>query len=211
MWPANINTFDLEMLKMPRIPAICRSCQTIFPTAAIGVSGGMGGGVTVNMVNSSAGPCPNCGAMGDILDGTYNVGREFIELVSAPNSTVETLQRLGILFQRARDQNLDREEVAKAVEQEFPQYDKVAALIRANLWPFLTFLVALIALIYQLNADVSSNTYINDVDIDVEVIIEESFNSLYKSEPLNTADIIEPQTIDAEDDSDNLDATSSER
>ncbi len=51
---------------MPKIPAICEKCKTMF-AASISI-----GGRNNVFKNCSAGPCPNCGGNGVILDGVYS-------------------------------------------------------------------------------------------------------------------------------------------
>lgn len=174
----------------PKMPAICDNCQKVFATIIEMKPGG-----NASFIGNTAGPCPKCGGIGYIPDSTYSGGDEFINLIFAPSSTIQTLRRLGLLLQDARDNNLGKEEVAQAIEQELPEYSRIAQVFRTtNLFvPFMTIVIMFIFGILQLMNDGSGDTYINEVNINVEQTLEFCFNSIFNDESVTISDISLPE------------------
>ena len=77
---------------MPAVPAVCGYCGTIFTTGAIlgpGVSG-------INFIDSVS-PCPKCGKLGQIPDGTYSAIGNALEIlvgVGDAEASVAALTRM---------------------------------------------------------------------------------------------------------------------
>ena len=74
---------------MPDLPAFCESCGVAFPSGYFfeDVTG-------LTLSGAQSGPCPNCGGMGTVPDGVYNVIDRTIEIVAAPAHSREQWQRL---------------------------------------------------------------------------------------------------------------------
>ncbi|MEN0015550.1 MAG: hypothetical protein AAGC46_19435, partial [Solirubrobacteraceae bacterium] len=62
------------------IPAFCQRCGAIFPSG-FAVANVVG----LTLQGNLAGPCPRCGGMGEVIQGTFNVIGNAIELVSGPD------------------------------------------------------------------------------------------------------------------------------
>jgi hypothetical protein len=70
--------------------------------------------------------CPYCGGSAYIPDGVYKRVGDAIALLSAPEVTLETLQRLQQIFVDARENTMDVDIVAAAIKHEVPSLRKLA-------------------------------------------------------------------------------------
>ena len=100
---------------MVNLPAVCDSCGTVFKS---GFS--FSGGGTVVSIGSSSGPCPNCGGFGHIPDGTYKIIENIIEVLSAPQRTLDELERLSELLKDSKENKITNEELNDKTEEEIP-------------------------------------------------------------------------------------------
>ena len=102
---------------MPAIPAVCDTCGTVFSSGIYGEKT-----TSVTLVGNTAGPCPRCGDMGHVPDGTFSFTEDTIELLQGPQRTVSELQRLAEILRQARERNASTEEVAETIRRESPQF-----------------------------------------------------------------------------------------
>ncbi|MGX4607870.1 PAAR domain-containing protein [Priestia megaterium] len=51
---------------MPMLSAVCDNCKSSFPSG-ISIEGSK-----ITLLGNTAGPCPKCGSIGRIIDGTFN-------------------------------------------------------------------------------------------------------------------------------------------
>lgn len=106
---------------MVNLPAVCNKCGSIFPS---GVAAN--GGVTITIMSSKSGPCPVCGGMGDIPDGTYRVIENIIEVLSAPDRTIYELKRLSEILDQAKKEEISKKELVEEAEKTIP---KISSLL----------------------------------------------------------------------------------
>ena len=92
---------------MPNLPAFCDSCDTIFPSGFF-----FDHASNVTLSGNKAGPCPKCKAMGSIPDGVFNFVGGVIEVLSAPQITIDRLRRLASLIEE-----LKKDPTAKALQK----------------------------------------------------------------------------------------------
>ncbi|MGN6815507.1 MAG: hypothetical protein ACTHK3_05410 [Solirubrobacterales bacterium] len=100
---------------MAMVPAICDSCGVIW--GAEGVIGGTGA-TNIQITGSKVGPCPNCGSMGSIPDGIYDLQDDALKVVKAAGTTEENLQGLISLLESLRESEASSAEVIETVERE---------------------------------------------------------------------------------------------
>jgi hypothetical protein len=112
---------------MPELPAICRSCGTVFGSSVV-----LENTRDTTFVGSTSGPCPNCEGIGEIPDGVYSVAGEVINVLALSQTSRDRIERIADILRDARARNADPEEVATAVERESPQ---LANVIRTLLIP----------------------------------------------------------------------------
>lgn len=134
------------------LPAICDNCGMVFRS---GIAGG--GGATITMVNSKAGPCPNCGAVGSIPDGTYRLIENVIEVLSAPQRTVKELERLSATLENARNRKYSSQQLEEEIKKEAPELSSLTELLpktkeekRSDVKYFITTILAVLNIIIPL-------------------------------------------------------------
>lgn len=99
------------------LPAICDNCNTVF-------SSGIGGdpGATFISISNKAGPCPVCGSLGTIPNGTYAIINDIEATLSVDNGKdVFKLQR--ILNTTSKQDTIPT--IQNKIKKETPQYEKI--------------------------------------------------------------------------------------
>jgi hypothetical protein len=86
-----------EQPATPIIPAFCATCDTIFPSGFA-----LSNSKNSKMRGNTTGPCPNCGSMGRILDGTYDVLGQELTYRGDDNRLMEIFKRAVTENIRAR-------------------------------------------------------------------------------------------------------------
>lgn len=152
---------------MPDMPAVCDNCGTIFPSGYF-----VENATNITFADDTSGPCPSCGAMGHVPDGTFNFTEDTIQLLQGPQRTISVLERLAEILQGARERNASAEEVRQTIQQETPELAPLANLLpqtRAELYAF----IAIIRTTIKILLDTANTQQINipDVDIDSEQVI----------------------------------------
>lgn len=129
---------------MDFVPAICDKCGTIFSS---GFPVGRG---TTLFEGNKAGPCPNCRSMGHVPDGVYSFVDGAIKLLQGPERTVSELKRLSVILQSVKTRGATREEVRAALKDELREISEIGDVLpktRAELYAFITLLIAIITLL----------------------------------------------------------------
>jgi SEC-C motif len=156
------------------VPAFCDTCGAVF-RSGIAVDNS----TNITFVGNRAGPCPVCGGMGHIPDGVFNFVGNTIEILSAPQRTVDELSRLATILREAREKKRSPEEVAQTIRKELPELSGLADLLpktRAELYAFLALIVAVVALLSQSgggdskSTNITVNQTINQVFIETEKV-----------------------------------------
>lgn len=143
---------------MARIPAYCSNCGLLFPSgiAATNVKNLTLAGNKQN--------CPRCGHMAGIVDGVFNVADDLIEVIKAPDFTVEVLQKLQVLVSQPINTNDDVEAIAKSADLLHPGFGK--AVRKANIhgvWLFLIAAVLALSKCVSMNMEVDVNKLIDQI------------------------------------------------
>lgn len=94
------------------LPAVCRNCDLIFTTQGIGIEDSIG-----SSSGSMVGPCPRCGGLGDVLDGTFEARGAVLEFLDGPRWSRDALERLRVAAERASSVVEDNPELAAAFIQ----------------------------------------------------------------------------------------------
>lgn len=124
---------------MPSIPALCKVCGNLFP------SGYDFGNIQHLTLNSNSTTCPNCRSTVALVDGVFNIIGNTAEVLSAPETTYAELQKIETLIQQLRKQQIQSEEIVKAIEKEVPRVApliKNARLANVDISGLLTILLA---------------------------------------------------------------------
>lgn len=154
------------------VPAFCNTCGAVF-RSGIAVENSRG----IVFAGNQAGPCPLCGGMGHIPDGVFNFVENTIEILSAPQRTVDELSRLARILHEAREKKQSPETIAQSIRKELPGLSGLVDLFpksRAELYAFLALIVAVITLISESSGgsgkatNITVNQTINQVLVQTE-------------------------------------------
>lgn len=149
-----------------RIPAFCDTCGTIFP------SGFNVGGETVTLIGNRSGPCPACGGMGRVPDGIFSTIGNMIQILSAPQQTIDDLSRLNTILHEAREKKEEPDVATQQIRKLFPALADMLPRDRTEFLAYLTIIIMVINLIIQSVRDTNSvmtvtvNQTINHIYID---------------------------------------------
>jgi len=122
---------------MASIPAICetKDCNTVFPSA-YSVSNSR----NISFHDCKSSPCPKCGGIGRIPDGTYDVIEESIFASLNSASDISVLQKIQKTIARDLKRNKSPKNITKTLKKSFPEHNQLWALIPKNkkdaLWYF---------------------------------------------------------------------------
>lgn len=171
------------------IPAFCDSCGTAFPSG-IAVSGRVTG---LTLQNNLSGPCPRCGGMGRVLEGTFDFIDGVLKVLSSPQRTVDDLRRLAHILGDVRRGDIDEEEAVRRVGATIPQLYRLLLAGDGRLLNRLMLLVAVIGVLLQaFGVDRGQTNVTNNFTISVgqpisqeqaETITDEVFRRLCQPAP----------------------------
>ncbi|WP_287032975.1 hypothetical protein [Methylophilus sp.] len=151
---------------MPDVPAFCNRCGTAFPS---GLS--FNNSYNIKIRNVISGPCPKCGAMGTVPDGVFNFIDDTIEILSAPQTTIDDLHRLSEIIEQAKRFKYSAAYLSAQIEQEVPNLISLRSFLpkdATQLAAYLAVLVSIIALI------VTSQSNGTNVSITINNVIEKT-------------------------------------
>ena len=160
---------------MPSIPAFCDSCGIPFPSGFF-----FENSFNVTLSGNRSGPCPNCGGMGHVPDGVFNFIGSTIEILSAPQRTIEELSRLTQIIREARAKQQSTEQVSERIKQELPGLSLLADLLpknRGELYGFLAVMIAAIQLLTQ------SPQPAQNITINVSQVVERTLANAPTAKP----------------------------
>jgi SEC-C motif len=130
---------------MTRVPAVCDTCGSFFPSP-IEVSNSS----NITFAGNKVGPCPRCGGMGHIPDGTYNFIGNTIEVLSGPKRSRSDLERLAEILRSARNRGATAEQVREQVKKEVPELSSLTDALpktRAELYAFVAIILTVLTLL----------------------------------------------------------------
>ncbi|MGR2767352.1 SEC-C metal-binding domain-containing protein [Photobacterium ganghwense] len=160
---------------MPMIPAFCDTCGTPFSSGIF-----IEHCAHVTLKGNRSGPCPNCGGMGSVPDGVFNILGNVIEILSAPSRTLEQLKKYTQIINEAKEDNLSTEQVKKRIDSELPELSGITQFLpktRSDLYAFLSLILAALSYITTLVDNDDSVT-----SQQVEEIMEKSIQKLLQKE-----------------------------
>jgi len=110
--------------------------------------------------------------MGSVIDGVFNVVGDVIEILSAPQRTIESLNKLSNIFKEAANKNETSEEIATKIHEQVPELSPIARYMPKNateLVAWLTFVLLAMQTISQLGKDETP-----DINIILNQAVEQS-------------------------------------
>jgi uncharacterized protein YchJ len=98
---------------MSDLVAFCENnqCGAIFPVPNI-----FGGNFDVELVGNVYGPCPICGGVGSIPDGSYKVTESVTTFLSGPTESILRLKKVEALLRALRTQSVTKDDVLSQVK-----------------------------------------------------------------------------------------------
>lgn len=109
--------------------------------------------------------------MGHVPDGVFNFIGNTIEILSAPERTIDELARLANILREAREKQDTPEEVALRIQRELPTLSRLGDLLpknRSELYGFLAVVLAAIQLLSQ-----SAPTQQGPVTININQVVNQ--------------------------------------
>ena len=165
---------------MPRAPAVCKTCGTIFASPfeiAAGVR-------NVQFVGpGEISPCPKCGGSGTIPNGVYSALNETSLAFTTGKVSAEDLERFLGLLKSARERDAAPEQVADSIKAEVPELSKVADALpktRSELYAFLAVLIALVSVLLNTCQSDKSRSKLSETE--VKNVVETTINIVYQQE-----------------------------
>ena len=124
------------------------------------------GKANIEFINSRVGPCPACGGMGLIPDGTYEYANGILSILTSSDISITDLQKVEKILRTARQsKSKNSEEIIEKVKEASPPvanaFDSVPK--QSNILQWITILIALVALAIQIHS-----TYFKETPQSVE-------------------------------------------
>jgi hypothetical protein len=165
---------------MPEMPAFCDNCGTVFGSGFV-----FENCRNVTLSGNQVGPCPNCGGMGHVPDGVYDITGNAIRLLQGSIKTVQQLQQLSAVLFEAQKQNLSKEQVQANIQETLPELHDFASVLpqtRSELYGFIGIILTAIGLMIAAYGTFKDDTL---PEREIEQIIERSIEqSIQKLAPL---------------------------
>jgi hypothetical protein len=134
------------------LPAICRTCGTVFSAGIDIGEGSLDNGFIGNRVRC---PAPACDGWGEVPGGVYSFVDNTITVLLAQGYSPDDLERLARVFTRARDMVADPDAASATIQREAPELASIADVLprtRPELYGFLTLVIAAITCLATLAA-----------------------------------------------------------
>lgn len=173
--PRNFVIVALLRKNMPEMPAFCDNCSAIFGSGFV-----FENCRSVHLYGNKAGPCPNCGSLGSIPDGIFEMTGNAIRLLHGTAKTIGNLNRLTQILTNAQKSKLTKEQVESEINREVPELSSFASILpktRNELYAFIAIILTVIGLIM---AGVSKEESLRDSEVERivdQVIYEAILNS----------------------------------
>ncbi|MDR3542521.1 MAG: SEC-C metal-binding domain-containing protein [Desulfosporosinus sp.] len=154
------------------LPIFCNTCGAIFP------SGIFVENLTDAMIEDISGTCPFCGGFGQVPSDVYNFIGRTIGLLTAPDITVNELNKLAIILQKYQDKESGVNDIRQQIHQEVPQLTSIVDLLPSQeIYQYIQIILFIITIIITLALEDQLEP------ITTENIIEELYNRLAPSNP----------------------------
>ena len=161
---------------MPILPAFCDNCGTIFPSGFF-----IENSSHVILSDNKYGPCPKCKGMGSIPDGIFNFVSGIIEVLSAPQITVERLNRLENLIEELKSD--PTEDVIRKVKEEAPELREALKNTPTNNGHITAWLTLVLLAIQTVILGVSSYASKGPSETQIQNMIDTSLENAFKAPP----------------------------
>ncbi len=182
------------------IPAICDKCSALFPSGFA-----LENTLNVGLNNIKCGPCPNCGGVGTVPNGTYSAFNNFLSVVKIDDG--KDIDKLFNILNDLKDKpNTSLSNIKTELESETPQYSNVIKVLadiimKYNITPAvaISFLLTLFSVCYPVYQDMKDDTeekmdeLIKEQKITNQYLAEISKNQNLTSKPQQKPQVKEKQ------------------
>lgn len=143
---------------MPEMPVFCDKCGLIFG------SGFHFENTTNVSLSGNRAQCLRCHNMAPIPDGLFNFVNDSIEIINAPQTTVEKLEYYKTLIKELKDKKADYNKVKSEIEEKAPELNSLINFLpknRSELYTFLALILATISFTLDRGANKQEPNQIN--------------------------------------------------
>lgn len=151
---------------MALVPVICDNCGASFLAPNI-IGGDVG--ATAQIIfsgNNRVGPCPSCGEMGRIPNGTYNLVGDALTFLQGPDKSVQELTEFAKVLQDALGRGESDDEIVEMIRRETPEFSSLITNFRSflaskegqGLAQWLAVLLAAVLLVIELKTSGSTES-----------------------------------------------------
>lgn len=158
---------------MPRAPAICPQCDTVFASPInIDSPNAMLTGISVT--------CPKCRSEAYVPSGVYSALNSTTLALTSGRISLEKLSQLITIFKTARSSRAAPEDVAKEIESNVPEVASLAEALpktRMELYVFLGVIIAVISVILATCQSMRGASGLSETE--VQQIVDEAIDSLF--------------------------------
>jgi hypothetical protein len=134
------------------LPAQCQNpkCKAIFP------SGFYTDGKNNSFVGNAS-QCPVCGSRATVVDGTFSVRDNILEIISAPASSRDMLRAFLSIAEKAKEGVISKEDAISEAGHINPQYAGILQAAFSHGMPILILLITILQTTLQYEGNVSSS------------------------------------------------------
>ena len=158
------------------LPAFCdnKECGAIFPSGFA-----FENAVNITLSGNKSGPCPHCGGHGSIPDGVFNFVNDTIQILSAPQRTIDEFNRLSAIIIEAIKNKNSAQDIAKKINKEIPDLTRLGKTILTIGGGLLLFL-QIINTIIDIQKSVQGTQPYNTIN--QNITINQIFDNLYQEQ-----------------------------
>jgi hypothetical protein len=156
------------------LPAFCdnQECGAVFPSGFV-----VDNAINITLSGNKCGPCPHCGGMGSILDGVFNFANNAIEIISAPQHTIDELSKLSKIITDAIKHRESGQIISDKISKEVPSLAKLGKII-LGVGGGILLLLQIINSIIDIKK--SSQNSLSPITINQDIVINQAVNNLYQ-------------------------------
>lgn len=127
---------------MPHVPAFCNNCGLSFNS---GIFVGAGAkNITLTNIKSQ---CPRCSTMSYVPEGVFNFTQDTMEILCAPDRTIEELKNLEKILKKCTEDNISIIKTIESIEKEVPSLSKLTYILPRDRNQFYAFAALVLTII----------------------------------------------------------------
>lgn len=183
-----------------RIPAFCDDCGTAF-RSPFNVSGRV---MALTLEGNKVGPCPACGGLGSIPDGTFDFIDGAVRILARPQRTVDDLRTLALILEDAKIGAITQEESISRITESVPDLTNPVLGLLPNsqkMLPWIATLAAVISTVIAFKVMLNPSESPTTINTDINVTVEKELTEEQLSEIIEKIfdRLVEPEEPEAEE------------